>query len=169
MKTILNEFEFKSYDLIRLKDGKPILVSKEPLYTNSYFLNNGKVSKIIKRYRNDNNEMEILDDGYKTHLEKDILWKVIAQPQNFGYFCSNGPPHDHNEDWKYGLYLEQFLPIMIENKQQIWVLTREACPNYDGKHIDDDCSCKSGFIQVPLLRNGKIIMADSEFLFYGRF
>jgi len=139
---------------------EPIIVSSEELFINNdFYTNDGFIGKVDKRYKKDNDW--IISSNNQEYLENNIK-KIIGYPEQFSYLCNDGPPHDHNESWKDDLYLEQFLPTMLNeiilDNCKILVLTREVCPNYGGSHINKDCSCKSGFIPAPVLKNNKIII-----------
>lgn len=94
--------------------------------------------------------------------------KVVAGPDQIGWVYYEGPPHDRAWDYKSNSYVEQLHPnhildILERENKDVLVEVQEICPNYDGKHIGKDCSCKSGFIYVPKLFKDKIIMHTYEF------
>jgi hypothetical protein len=87
--------------------------------------------------------------------------KIIAKPEQIGWMWDNHP--DDIDD----KYLVPFIDeqdntmidyVMTENGGKCLIETETICPNYDGNHIGKDCSCKTGFIDIPKLYKGKVII-----------
>lgn len=154
--------EIKSYDLKFINGDSPILVSDDLLHSGDYFLVEGVgVIVCVKTFVKDEVWCVLGDDG-NTYREIDV-YRVVAMPYQFGWSYNEGPPHDHNRVWRDTRYLEDFhyegvMDRAKENDNKITVVVHEVCPNYGGSHLGSDCSCKSGFIYIPLLHDGKIIM-----------
>ena len=88
--------------------------------------------------------------------------KVEATTEQIGWgFSKKYLNHDHAYDYRGGS-IEMYHPTMIHdivrNKFKVDIEVQEICPHYGGSHIGKDCSCKSGFINVPVLHEGKVIM-----------
>lgn len=95
-------------------------------------------------------------------------FKIVALPQQIGWVYYEGSPHDRVHSYKgNGVYLEELhqnvILDILNNDGKVLVDVEEICPHYDGKHIGKDCSCKSGFIHIPKLYEGKIIFHTYEF------
>lgn len=153
----------------------PVLVSNEKIGIDDYFyLDSGEIRKCtgvmdeVKR-----SHSTIYDEYGQWHFCGSVK-KVIATADQIGFAFNWGPPHAHNHDWKYDedlkkyTYLEDYLPSMLHRSVRggckLRVVVEEVCPNYNGAHIGKDCSCKSGFIVRPKIRNGKVIMDTYGFL-----
>jgi hypothetical protein len=69
---------------------------------------------------------------------------------------NEGPPHDHNASLGGNVYMEDVHPSFMEDFQEreVYVGVLEVCPSHLGK----DCSCKSGFIIMPRLFNGSVLV-----------
>lgn len=96
-----------------------------------------------------------------------VCKKVVATPEQLAWVYYEGCPHDRAHDYKDGIYLEQLHPSVIldilDKEGKVMVDVEEICPNYGGKHIGKDCSCKSGFIYIPKLHENKVIFHTYEF------
>jgi hypothetical protein len=91
-------------------------------------------------------------DGEPYLYHDDIL---VAAPNVFGYVYNQGPPHDHNRDWKNGMYLEDLHPSFFDDvDRKISVVVLVLCPT----HIGKDCTCKVGLEVMPRTYDGKIIL-----------
>jgi hypothetical protein len=87
--------------------------------------------------------------------------KVIVIPEQIGWMWDNSP-----EDYSY-FFLTPFIDendntmidfVLTEDNGKCFIEIEEICPNYNGAHIGKDCSCKSGFIDIPKLHEGKVII-----------
>ena len=130
----------KEYDLIFLDSNRPVLISDEKIVSGDKFVHMN----------------EIYHCNVTSETQKGF--KVIAEPNQFAWIYNEGPIHDHNRHWRDSRYLEDFMVSFINAYDKLSILVKEVCPHYDGSHIDKDCSCKSGFIFVPLLHENKIII-----------
>ena len=87
--------------------------------------------------------------------------KVLATPEQIGWMWDN-PPDDL--DFHYLIdFIDEKDKSMIElvineYNGKCLIETEEICPNYDGSHIGKDCSCKTGFIDIPKIHEGKVII-----------
>lgn len=93
--------------------------------------------------------------------------KVVAEPKEIGWiYLQEGPPHDRAYDYKNGAYVEVMHPLsllgIIDSGGLVKVQVAEVCPHYNGAHLWKDCSCKSGFIHLPLLHEGKVILFPNK-------
>lgn len=152
-----------------IKPILPVLVSNEAIEKGDmFYLNTGEIHKCLKiDYDNELMLERVIGSNGIGYL-KERVKKVIAGPNEIGWGYNEGPPHDHNRNWKFDdidkkhLYLEDYLPSMIHNAVKngckLFVVVEEICPHYEGKHVNKDCSCKSGFILAPKLYEGKVIM-----------
>ena len=98
--------------------------------------------------------------------------RAIHNP--FGWIMNDGPPHDHNWDYRYDketniqYYLESWplhdrnLDMFMNDNGDIIVVVEKICPNYNGAHINKDCSCKTGFIIRPKMHEEKLILLYKE-------
>lgn len=101
--------------------------------------------------------------------------RVIGYPNEIGSVYTS-VPHDRAIEYKKGGYLEELHPSMLldllNTSGRILVEVEEICPHYGGTHIGKDCSCKSGFILRPRLKDKKVILypkplnKESKQLFY---
>ncbi len=87
--------------------------------------------------------------------------KVIVKPEQIGWMWDN-----HADDAS-SHFLTDFIDekdntmidyVLNENNGKCSIEIETICPNYNGKHIGKDCSCKTGFIDVPKLFEGKVII-----------
>ncbi len=140
----------------------PILISEDNISKgDKFYLDNGTIHTCTGVNNQDGiNLPHVTDENGQWHIRKYVS-KVIATSDQFGWAYNEGPPHDHNYQW-HGKYLESYIPTMLHNtimnNCKLNIIVEEICPHYGGKHIGKDCSCKSGFILVPKLYEGKIIM-----------
>lgn len=147
----------------------PVLISDEDIQKGDrFYVNTGELHTCIKRgYDNDMMVERIFGDNGINYLTGRVQ-KVVAGPSEIGWIYNEGPPHDHNRNWKYDdldkkhLYVEDYLPSAIhscvKDGCKVTVIVEEICPHYNGKHIGKDCSCRGGFIMAPKIYEGKIIM-----------
>lgn len=144
--------EIKEYFVEIMEDMKtPVIVSEDKVLKGDYYY-----------------------DGVEIHLSdgsfvEEGCRKVVALPSQIGWFYNEGPPHDHNRVWRDSRYLEDFhydgfMERIGKSQGKIYLVVQEICPHYDGRHINKDCSCKSGFIHVPVLHHDKVIMDMYEIL-----
>lgn len=87
--------------------------------------------------------------------------KVMAKPEQIGWMWDNHPD-DINDTYLVPFITEKDLSmidyVLEEYQGKCEIEVQEICPNYDGAHIGKDCSCKMGFIDVPKLVDGKVII-----------
>ena len=88
-------------------------------------------------------------------------YKVIATHEQIGWMWDNHP--DDAED----TYLVPFISdeddsmieyVITEYNGKCKIEVETICPHYGGSHIGKDCSCKSGFVDVPKLNENKVII-----------
>jgi hypothetical protein len=154
--------EIKKYELKFIVNGDggiaPIILSDEKLFVNDYAYTPDGIMRVDSIDRKAGTFKYKLDSTLSFEFGLDSM-KVIAKPNDMGYVYNEGPPHDHNSIWN-GAYVEDlhmqgFLDrVTFADTNEIYLVVEEVCPS----HIGKDCSCKSGFIQVPVLYNGKVIM-----------
>lgn len=142
----------------------PILVSDERLIIHDKFYHNGKIydcMDLVCDCEDGEGNWFVLNELGESILESEVS-KVIATPDMFGWLYNEGPLHDHNMVWQDSRYLEDYkqscLISAVKNGLKMTVIVHEVCPNYNGSHLDKDCSCKSGFVHGPKLHEGKIII-----------
>ena len=146
----------------------PILISKDDNINKGdfFYVDNGEVHECADKTKETSKKLgRVINTEGKDFLTKWVN-KVVARPHQIGLCYNYGPPHDHNHEWKNdsdGIrYLEDYIPTCLH--EAVWkgckmlVRVQEVCPHYDGKHLDKDCSCKSGFVYMPLLHDGKVVM-----------
>jgi hypothetical protein len=144
--------EIKEYFVEIMEDMKtPVIISDERVFKGDYYYDGSEILL---------SDGSFVEEGFK---------KVVALPSQIGWVYNEGPPHDHNRLWRDSRYLEDlhydgFIEYIQKSQGKIYLLVQEICPNYDGSHINKDCSCKSGFIQVPVLYHDKVIMDSYEIL-----
>jgi hypothetical protein len=140
----------------------PLLVSKEPLELGDKFYCEGEVHDVYNMYFDDKLDSWMICsyNGFTYHEAE--CHKVIADFKQFGWFYNEGPPHDHNYNWRDSRYLETYINTClidaVKEGFKMTIMVEEICPNYNGAHVGKDCSCKSGFKLVPKLHEGKIII-----------
>lgn len=87
--------------------------------------------------------------------------KVLAKPEQIGLMWDN-----HPDDLEFK-YLTDFIDekdksmidyVLEEYDGKCFIETEMICPNYNGAHIGKDCSCKTGFIDIPKIHEGKVII-----------
>ena len=105
----------------------------------------------IKKYKT------LFDSEDKPYIiDKD--GSIVATSEQIGMVYNYGPPHDHNRNWGYGfledLYVPNFYDKIDKMGGYVYLVVHEACPS----HIGKDCNCKSGFMVVPSLFEGMVIM-----------
>jgi hypothetical protein len=130
----------KEFDLVILDMERPVLISDDKILAGDKYVHMG----------------EIYHCNVTSEIQKGF--KVVATPEQFAWIYNEGPIHDHNRHWKDSRYLEDFMFDFLGTRNRLSVLVNEVCPHYGGKHLNNDCSCKSGFIYVPLLHQDKIII-----------
>ena len=155
--------EIKKYELKFIVIGHggvaPVILSDEKLFVNDYAYTPDGVKRVDSIDRKAGTFTYKLSNDLTFDFRLSDCKKVIAQFCDMGYVYNEGPPHDHNSIWN-GAYLEDlhmqgFLDrVTFADTNEIYLVVEEVCPSHVGK----DCSCKSGFIQVPVLYNGKVIM-----------
>jgi len=140
----------------------PVLISDDKILKGDrFYVDNGEIHTCIKRESETKTKLgRIIGENDVDYLEKWVQ-KIVAGPNEIGWGYNEGPPHDHNRNWKYDtddnkqLYIEDYLPSMIhkavKSNCKLFVVVEEICPHYDGRH-------KSGFILAPKLYDGKVIM-----------
>lgn len=93
-------------------------------------------------------------DGKPYIIDKD--GGIVATSEQIGMVYNEGPPHDHNTKWGSKFLEDLYIPNFYEKMEKmggyVYLIVHEICP----LHID--CGCKSGFILVPMLFNGMVIM-----------
>lgn len=137
----------------------PILISDDIIEKGDFFyIDKGFIYKCTGKHKE--GKLWIIESNEGEYLAKWVK-KVMAKPEEFGWSYNDGPPHDHNFEWR-GKYLEDYKPISllraIKDRCRLLVVVEEVCPNYGGSHYGRDCNCKSGFIIQPKLYENKIIM-----------
>lgn len=87
--------------------------------------------------------------------------KIVATHEQIGWMWDNSP--DDIDD----TYLVDFINdkddsmidyVLDDYDGKCKIEVQEICSNYNGAHIGKDCSCKTGFIDVPKLVEGKVII-----------
>lgn len=157
--------EIKKYELKFIHysvDGNihPIILSDEKLFVNDYaYTPSGNYCRVDVIDRKAGTFKFIVQSDLSFEFRLVDCKKVIAKPNSLGYVYNEGPPHDHNSIWNGAyvedLHMQSFLDrVTFADTNEIYLVVEEVCPSHVGK----DCSCKSGFIQVPVLYNGKVIM-----------
>ena len=138
--------EIKEYFVEIIGDMKtPIIVSEDVVLKGDWYYDGVNIHV---------SDGSFVEEGFK---------KVVALPSQIGWIYNEGPPHDHNRVWCDSRYLEDFhydgfMKHIAKSHGKISLVVKEICPNYDGSHINKDCSCKTGFIHVPVLHHDKVIM-----------
>jgi len=148
----------------------PVLISDDKIDVgDKFYLDSGEIRTCKEILKEDKLSHGVVYDEFGKWYFNKWVNKVVATPEQFALIVNFGPPHDHNSDWQYDkdekryVYLEAYLPSHLHdiiNKKRIKmrVVVEEICPHYGGSHIGKDCSCKSGFVIRPKLRDGKIMM-----------
>jgi len=148
----------------------PVLISDDKIEIgDKFYLDSGEIRECTDIQEETNQFHSTVYDSLGGWHFRGWVKKVVATPEQFALIINYGPPHDHNYDWKYDedkkkyVYLEAYLPshihsVIKKNGIKMRVVVEEVCPHYGGKHIGKDCSCKSGFIIRPRLRDGKLMM-----------
>jgi hypothetical protein len=158
----------KQYHESELFPLSPVLVSKDSLEIGDNFYCEGEIHEVFSLFFDNETEkwMVASYNGFMYHESE--TYKVIATYDQFGWFYNEGPPHDHNYNWKDSRYLEMYLNTCIidaiKRGFKMTIMVEEICPNYGGSHIGKDCSCKSGFKLVPKMHEGKIIIDQYNLL-----
>jgi hypothetical protein len=138
----------------------PIILSDEKFFVNDYaYTPSGDYCRVDVIDRKAGTFKFIVQSDLSFEFNISDCKKVIAKPKEIGYVYNEGPPHDHNSIWC-GAYLEDlhmqgFLDrVTFADMNEIYLVVHEVCSSHRGR----DCSCKSGFTQVPVLYNGKVIL-----------
>lgn|ERR1035437_812246 len=147
----------------------PVLVSDDKIEVgDKFYLDSGELRTCKETFKEDKlNHGVVYDEFGKWHFNKWVN-KVVATSEQIGLTVNWGPPHDHNFDWRYDedrkeyAYLEAYIPTILHRAVKkgckMRVVVEVICPHYGGSHIGKDCSCKSGFVIRPKLRDGRILM-----------
>ena len=86
------------------------------------------------------------------------VYEVIAEPESIGLKYVHNKLGTHGDNNKYTTELTKGeIKDIVENDGYCEIESELICPNYGGKHIGQDCSCKTGFIDVPKLKEGKVV------------
>lgn len=152
----------KSFHAFELYPLLPVLVSDDVLEYHDKFYHNGNIYECSGLRMDDDINMWVVSNESQEFFNEIDVMKVVATPEMFGWLYNEGPPHDHNMNWHDSRYLEDYIQSClissVKNNLKMSVIVHEVCPNYNGAHMDKDCSCKSGFVLGPKLHNGKIII-----------
>lgn len=79
--------------------------------------------------------------------------KVVAMPNQIGWLRDWGIP---GRTLITPVDIQLILSKTFNGKCSIEM--KEVCPNYDGAHMNKDCSCKTGFIEVINFVDNKVII-----------
>lgn len=155
--------EVKEVELIVLDNTtnprKICFVSNDDGINVGEFFLNIQNNKILKCYKLSCNG--IFEEETQEFIHYEFCRKLIAAYSQVGWMWDNTPDDIDNT------YLTHFLTkeddsmidyVLEENSGKCKLEVNEICPNYNGSHIGKDCSCKTGFITVPKLIEGKVII-----------
>lgn len=154
--------ELKTVYLRFIELTLPVLVSKDIILAGDKFYTDSEVYTCKEKRLNKAGKLPLIISEKGVEYGESRCMKVEATTEQIGWkFSKAYLNHDHAYDYK-DSSVEMFHPNMIQdiekNGFKVDIEVKVICPNYGGKHIGQDCSCKSGFIRVPKLFNNKVVM-----------